>query len=157
MITEDMLKNNGLLIKYIRNPTLRQRRLAIQQNPSAIKYIKQQSKGLCQLAVEGDPNTIRYLKHQYEYLVEYAVLKEPTVVRWVRRHTKHLTDLTLSLDNTLEIYIHDQTRTRFIRNRIEQEGRIVPIVSSSRFSSKEDIQKSKQLANKIYYNQHINT
>lgn len=58
-----LLSNNGLLLKYIDDPTPEQMEIAVRQNGEAIQYIEPEKRSyeLMEMAVESNPCAVKYI------------------------------------------------------------------------------------------------
>lgn len=74
---EELVNINGLLIKYIKDPTEKICKLAILNKPYAIQYLNdnQQTEELCELAVKLQPLTLAHIKNQTSELCLQAINK----------------------------------------------------------------------------------
>jgi hypothetical protein len=70
---ELLLEVNGLVIRYITNPTSHLVRTAIHQNPFAIKYVSKPTLTEQLIAIESDPIAIKHIEEPDEVIALKAV------------------------------------------------------------------------------------
>lgn len=131
----DAVRENGLVIKYIKNPTLsvcieaiKQNWLAfymivdknykicfeaVKQNGLLLKYIKDQDEKICKEAVYENPQALEYVLNQSEDIIRCALLKSGLCLQYVKHKTKEMCKLALK-QNTLAM--------KYIPYEILQEG-----------------------------------
>jgi hypothetical protein len=78
MVTLEDLKNDGMLLEKVANPTEEEMLTALKQNGFALKYIpaEKQTKKICKTALKTDGLALEYVANKTEELYLYAVKQD---------------------------------------------------------------------------------
>jgi hypothetical protein len=82
-IQKNMVKQNGLAIQYIKNPSLEVQKFAVKQDWWAIQYIHNPSIEIQEFAVKQNGYAIEYIKNPSIEIQEFAVKQNWGAIRYI--------------------------------------------------------------------------
>lgn len=85
-----VLAKNGLTIQYIKNPSKKECKLAINQNPCSISYIKNQTEELQKFAIKKYPYAIRDISNPSIALQKIAVTLAYNSIAFIKNPSKEI-------------------------------------------------------------------
>lgn len=103
------IQQNGLLIRYIRNPPYNLLVDAVIQNGLSLKYIKEQDHNLCHLAIKQNWQSIKYVKNQTYDLCHQAIKINIKAIKLIKNYYEDLAIYVLSKNGYYIKYIKNKT------------------------------------------------
>ena len=82
--TKKIVQQNGLAIRFVKEPSEEECRLAVQENGCAIQYIKEPSEEVGRLAVQENGCAIQYIKEPSEEVRRLAVQRNGCAITYIK-------------------------------------------------------------------------
>jgi len=105
----DAVKENGYLIRYIKNPKYELYELAVRSRPLALRYLPNPSVEMCFTAVRACPEALKYVDRQTYDLCLLAVEKDGTVLKYVQNQTDELCRIAINSRPDAYQYVKNKT------------------------------------------------
>ncbi len=107
--TEDMkkaaLKGNGMMIKFMKKPSVELQRLAVKSDPLSIEHIDNLDEEVAISSVRALWNSLKYIKNPNEKIIEEAVKSKGWAIQYVENPSEELKLLAVNKDYDAIKYI----------------------------------------------------
>lgn len=124
------LERNGLVLKYLKNPTSEMITLALKQNGMALQYVENQTEEYCQLAVKQCGRALQFVENQTESICRLAIEKYAPSFLYVKKQNETLSLLAIQKDARVFRMVKTQT-FRLCQEAIRQNGLLLEYVWES--------------------------
>ena len=114
-IPDEMLKKDGLLIKYFIYPIEKQILCAIKQNPKAYIHVKKQTELNSLAAVKGDGLLLKYVKNPNNNIYIAAINQNSTALQFIRYQSDSLIELAVKKSPQCVIHIHRPSKELYYK------------------------------------------
>ena len=123
----NIVKKNGLMIKYIKDQTEEICKLAVQEDANALPYVKKQTEEICKLAVQRNGEALKYVKEQTEEICILAVKKDANILPYVKEQTEEICKVAVQQDGNVLRYVKIQT-DNICKLAVQQNGKAIQYV-----------------------------
>ncbi len=87
------IKNDGLMVRYLINPTEDDLIVAVEQNPASIKFIIDPPRSVQLIVAKKDHTHLKYCKKVHFDAVKVIVKDHPEYIRLIRYKSQYLSEL----------------------------------------------------------------
>lgn len=144
----NLVKENGLNLKYINGPSLSLSMVALNQNGMALEFIKDQDRMKCCTAVKQNGLALKFVQNQDEIICMLAVKQNGLALKYVKEKTIQICKEAIKQNILADKYIND-----YIRMEIFMDYRKLPLILSEYLEIDNNIRISKyDLISKMAYN-----
>ncbi len=98
------VKNNGLLLQYIENPSEELCILALENNSAIFSIIENKTKKICIIGLNKNPFLLRFIENQDDELCQIAIKNNPFTIKHCINKTFELCKLAFQYDIETRIY-----------------------------------------------------
>jgi len=112
-ITTAQLRQCGLLLKNMLDPTEEQIIIAIKQNSNAFKYVKKQTDANCLVAVKGNGLLLEHVKNKKDNIIMAAIQQNSNALQFVENQTEKAIELAVTKNPYSTIFIKKPSKELF--------------------------------------------
>ena len=105
----ELIKQNGLNLKYIKEQTNKICLEAVKQNGHALQYVKEQTNELCLKAVKQNGYSLKYVKNQTDEICLEAVKQNGYALEYVKDQTNEICLEAVKQNGNVLQYVKEQT------------------------------------------------